>query len=257
MSLPPSAAIATHELRQFVRDPGQIVQMLFTPLVMIAFLTPAFEPVLAGEGFEGASGAAHAVPGMVVMFSFFAAGMVGFTFFREHGYGTWNRLRATPAGTLDIAVGKVVPTFLLVLAQQAALFVVGVVVFRLEIRGSVPGLALVAVSLALSLVALGVLFAAVLRSSEQLQAASSMTAMALAGLGGAFTPLSVLPSWAQAIAPATPTYWAMRGFRSVILEGVGVGAVVAPVAVLLAFAVACTTVATSRFRFDEAKRFAM
>jgi ABC-2 type transport system permease protein len=66
-------------------------------------------------------------------------------------------------------------------------------------------------------------------------------------------PFNVLPGWARTIAPATPTYWAMRGFRSIILDGRGLGGVTTPIAVLLAMALAFGVVALRRLRFDEAK----
>lgn len=253
MPLGSSLAVARHELRLFRREPGMLLQMLFMPIVMIAFLKPAFGPALAQAGFEGASGAEQAVPGMIVMFSFFGAGTVGFAFFREHGWGTWDRLRASQARSAEIIVGKAVPVFLLVVAQQTILFAVGVWLFDMRIRGSVVGLAAVSVTLAVCLIAFGVLFAAYLRSSQSLNTVNSLTVMTLAGLGGAFTPVDVLPGWAQAIAPATPTYWAMEGYRAVILEAGRLAAVVEPILVLLLFTVVLGALAIRRFSFDETK----
>jgi hypothetical protein len=45
----------------------------------------------------------------------------------------------------------------------------------------------------------------------------------------------------------------MRGFRAVILDGQGLGAVMAPVAVLGAMAIVFAAVAMRRLRFDETK----
>jgi ABC-2 type transport system permease protein len=72
-------------------------------------------------------------------------------------------------------------------------------------------------------------------------------------IGGAFVPINVLRGWARAIAPVTPTYWAMRGMRSVVLDGAGLGAIMAPVAVLLGMSALFAVIALQRFRFDEAK----
>lgn len=245
--------LARHELRLYRREPGMLIQMVFMPIVMIAFLKPAFGPALAEAGYASATGAEQAVPGMIVMFSFFGAGMIGFGFFREHGWGTWDRLRASQARSVEIVIGKAVPTFLLVTGQQLVLFLAGIWLFGLRIRGSVIGLVLVSVALALCLLAFGVVFAAFLRSTQSLNAVNSITVMTLAGLGGAFTPIDALPPWAQTIAPATPTYWAMVGYRAVVLEAGGVAATLVPVAVLLTFAVVLTAVAVRRFSFDEAK----
>jgi ABC-2 type transport system permease protein len=87
----------------------------------------------------------------------------------------------------------------------------------------------------------------------QLNALGNLGALLLAGLGGALTPIPSLPAWARAIAPGTPSYWAMRGFRSVVLDGAGVGAVLLPSAMLLAFAAGLGTVAATRFRVDQRK----
>lgn len=253
MSLASSVVLARHELRLFRREPAMLVQMVLMPIVMIAFLKPAFGPALAAAGYEGATGAEQAVPGMIVMFSFFGAGLVGFGFFREHGWGTWDRLRSSQARSFEIVVGKAVPTFLLVVSQQLILFLAGVWLFGLEIRGSVLGVALVSVALAICLLAVGVVFAAFLRSTQALNSINSITVMTLAGLGGAFTPIEALPAWAQAVAPATPTYWAMVGYRAVVLEPGGVMQTLQPVAVLLLFAAALSAVAIRRFSFSEAK----
>jgi ABC-2 type transport system permease protein len=249
-----SLVIARHELRMTRRDLSGWIQMLIMPLAMIAFLTPAFAPVLEAEGHAGASGAEHAVPGMIVMFSFFVAGMVGFSFFREHGWATWDRLRTSQATSIEILVGKVIPAFGMTLVQQLVLFALGVAVFGLTVTGAVPALVLLSVSLAACLVSLGVLLAAIFRSSQQLNAVVGVLTMVMAGLGGAFAPLSVLPGWAQAIAPGVPTYWAMLGFRTVILDGGGIAAAAIPSLALLAFAGVFAAIATRRFRFDEAKR---
>jgi ABC-2 type transport system permease protein len=72
-------------------------------------------------------------------------------------------------------------------------------------------------------------------------------------LGGALVPLDALPAWAQAVAPATPSYWVMRGFRSVILNGSNSAAIILPTAVLTAMGVAFAAVSLFRFRFADAK----
>ena len=80
---------------------------------------------------------------------------------------------------------------------------------------------------------LGVAATALSRTAQQANA-FAFTGMVLFGaIGGAFVPFNVLPGWAQAIAPVTPTYWAMRGMRSVVLDGQGLGGVLAPTAMLL------------------------
>jgi ABC-2 type transport system permease protein len=66
-------------------------------------------------------------------------------------------------------------------------------------------------------------------------------------------PMNVLPGWARAVAPVTPTYWAMRGLRSVILRGGGLAEVALPGGVLVAMAGGAAVIALLRFRFQDRK----
>lgn len=249
-----SWAVARHDLRILRSDPVFLLTMTVMPLIVMAFIKPAFGATtvpLAGAGVE-ANGAEHAVPGVTVMFAFFLVGNVGFGVFREHGWNTWERLRASRATPAEVMAGKVVVPLLTLALQLAVLIGLGGLLFDLDVRGSMPAMAAVAGALALCLVSLGLLLLALARSILQLNAVSNLGTMLFAGLGGAIAPIAVLPGWARALAPATPSYWAMRGFRDVIGGG-GLAEIALPVAVLLAFAAAFAIVAGLRFRFDDVK----
>ena len=250
MSPSRSAALVRHELRVMMGDKESLVVLTLMPLVMMAFFKPVARLAIVGDN-PTANGSEFTVPGMTTMFAFFLVGFIGFTFFAERQWNTWERLRASPATNAEILVGKVVPAMMMCLFQQAMLFSLGYLLFGMRVRGSVLGLALVSVALTLCLVAIGVLMAAILRTQQQLNALSNLGAMILAGISGALVPLSVLPGWAQTVAPVAPQYWAMRGFRSTILEGGGVSSVLLPVAVLLAFGVVAGTIALFKLRFDD------
>ena len=253
MSWRRSWAIVRQDARILRSDPTFLLVFTVMPLLVMAFIKPAFRGALLIAGVEGATGAEQAVPGQTVLFAGFMVGNVGFGVFREHGWNTWERLRASAARPGEIMVGKVVvPIFTLAL-QLAVLFGLGGLIFGLRVHGSVLGLVAVAAAFALSLVGLGLVLLSLCRSIMQLNAIANLGAMLFSGLGGALTPISTLPGWARGIAPVTPSYWAMRGFRSVIVERGGLGDVVAPVAVLLAFAAGLSLVAALRFQMEETK----
>jgi ABC-2 type transport system permease protein len=253
VSLRRSLAIARHDLRLLRRDPFPVIVLIGMPLVLMAFMRPAFRAALVDAGYTGVNGAEQVVPGTTVMFAFFLVGNVGFAFFREHGWQTWERLRASEARPLEVMAGKAAVPLFTAAIQLAVLFGLGALIFGLDVRGSVLGLVLVAAALAVCLVALGYALTALCRTIMQVNALSNLGALLFAGLGGALTPLSTLPGWARSVAPAVPSYWAMRGFRSVILDGGGVGTVLLPCAVLLAFAAGFGLVAARRFSFAETK----
>lgn len=255
MSLRASLAIIRHEFRVMMTDPSTVVFLVFMPLLMVALMRRLFAGALAAEGFTGANGSEFAIPGMAVGFAAFGAGFAGFTFFRDHGWGTWDRLRATPATSVDLLSGKLVPTVTVTIVQLGLLFLLGGPLFGFGVRGSVVAIAIIVVVLALALTAFGMAVTAWSRTMQQLNALASVGGFALAMLGGAWVPVESMPGWAQAIAPAIPSYWAMEAFKSVILEGAGLGDIGLEVLVMLGFGVLFTGLAAAKFRLEESKAY--
>ena len=253
MSLRRSWVIFRHEMKGLKDDPGSIVFLIVMPLLMMGLMKPLFGLSLQADGFLGANGAEQAVPGMAAMFVTFTGAYLGFTFFREHGWHTWDRVRASQATTGDIMAGKLVPTLLIAVVQFAALFALGVLVFDLVISGSLVALAMIMVAFSLSMISFGMAITALARTSLQLNTYVNLTGVTFAGVGGALVPISVLPDWVQGIANFVPTYWAMEGFLDTILNEAGVGAVMAPTVILLGFTAVFTMIAALRFRTAETK----
>jgi ABC-2 type transport system permease protein len=255
VSLRISSAIVRHEFRVMWSDPSTVIFVIIMPLFMAALMKDLFATALSAQGFVGANGSEFAVPGMAVGFAAFGSSYAGFTFFRDHGWGTWERLRATAATSVDLIVGKVVPTVAVSIVQLGLLFALGRPLFGLRISGSIVALALVIVVLGLSLSAFGMMVTATVRTMGQLNAIGSVGAFAMAMLGGAWVPAASMPGWGRALAPAMPTYWAMEAFQDIILEGAGLGDVLKPIVVLATFGVLFTGIAAARFRFEESKDY--
>ena len=250
MSRQRSQALARHEGRMLRRDPFPIAVLVVMPLVIIAFFRPALALALFSEGFVHANGSEQAVPGVAVTFSFFIVGFVGLAFFRDRGWNTWDRLRGA-ASVNEIVTGKLLPIGVTALVQLAVLFGAGFLIFGFRINGSPAALVLLCVALPICPIAFGVALVAVARTLQQVNVVANVGTVVLAGLGGALVPLALLPAWAAAIAPLTPTYWAMRGFRSVVLERGSVGSVLLPIGVLLGFAAASAAVAMWRLSSER------
>jgi ABC-2 type transport system permease protein len=133
------------------------------------------------------------------------------------------------------------------------LFIVGALLFGLQVHGSVAGVGVMMVASICLLVALSMLFVAISRTVNQLSAMVQMAAMVLPGLGGALAPVDVLPEWARVIAPASPAYWMLQGFRAVVLEGRGLDATIGPAAITLAFSAVAAAIAIRKFRVTDEK----
>ena len=246
-------AIARQELRVFRRDPTYLVITTLMPLIVIPVLKSTVAISLQAQGFEGSTGAEQVVPGQAVVFSFFLVGGVAFGFFREHGWHTWDRLRASTATPAEIIVGKALPWTALGMLQLTMVFTFGWLAYGLDLAAQPVGLVLVSLIYTVTLVALGIALVALLAKIQQVNAISNLGAIVFGAIGGAFVGISQLPGWIRPIAPVTPTYWVMRSYRSVFLENGGLDALLLPAAVLFGFAALFATIALLRFRFDESK----
>ncbi|HET6450955.1 MAG TPA: ABC transporter permease [Spirochaetia bacterium] len=247
-----SMSLAHTTLLLYLSDPAPLLVFILMPLGLMAFLAPASRALLVSQGYAYAGGAEQAVPGMTVMFTFFVIGVIGVQFYREQGWGTWDRLRIA-SGTMEILVGKIVPGLLLLVAQLAVVFAAGALLFHLHVEGSLPALVLIALAFAVCILALTMALISWCRTLDQLNVLANVLAIVLSGLGGSFAPVNQLPSWAQAAAHASPAYWALQGMRAVILEGAGMRTAASTCLALAAFAGAFALLTAVRFNAREAK----
>jgi ABC-2 type transport system permease protein len=247
------AVLIAHELRLVRRDPLPVLVLVIFPLILMAFLKPAFRPALVQGGHPHANGAEQVVPGQATINAFFIVSLTTFAFYSEWAWATWERLRVSAATSVEIMLGKGLPRVLMSILQFAVVFAVGIPVFDLHVRGPILALVPLIAAFAVCLVLLGVAVTALCRTAQQATAFSTVGMVVFGAVGGALVPRNVLPGWAQSIAPVTPTYWAMRGFHSVILDGRALGGVVLPIGVLLAMGALFGVVAVVRFRFEQPK----
>jgi len=245
--------IARTRTRLVVRDAQLVMFVIVMPVLLTVFLQPAFKVLLRADGFTHASGAEQSIPGAIALFGFNIGIFLAIDVYRDHGWGVWDRLRTTEATAVQILVGVAAPYYALGVAASLFDFALGALLFHLHVGEALLPILIVTAAYQACVVGLGLALAAVTRTLQQVTASGQPVAVLLAIAGGAFMPLSVLPAWAQRIAPASPTYWAMRGWRAALLHHERVGAALLPAVVLLAFAVAGLALTALRLRPAEAK----
>jgi ABC-2 type transport system permease protein len=190
----------------------------------------------------------QSVPAYTIFGVFFIALTLATSFVRERADGTMTRLRISPLSGPALLFGKLLPYYLVNLAQIAAMFAVGVMLFGVEL-GDPVGLLAVSLALAAASTGLGLLIATFGHTEAQVGALAVSSSITLAALGGMMVPAFVMPGAMQRLALCTPHSWALAGYHDVMLRGAGLGAVMPSVLALLGFAAAFFIVAALRFRF--------
>ncbi|MGI6208074.1 MAG: ABC transporter permease [Anaerolineae bacterium] len=194
---------------------------------------------------------AYSAPSMAVMFLMFTAAAGGRTLLVEREGGTLARLLITPSRTAEVLAGKVGGTFVVGLAQMTVLLVASRVLFGLD-YGNPGAVALLTVALVLAATAWGTLIAAYSRSPGQANAVGTAVSLVFGAVAGNFVPRFLLPQWLQYAGFISPNAWGLEAFTR-LLAGEGWGAVLVPVAALLAMAVVLFLAAVAAFRRQYAE----
>jgi ABC-2 type transport system permease protein len=70
-------------------------------------------------------------------------------------------------------------------------------------------------------------------------------------LGGAWVPTFIFPAWLQRLTVIVPARWAVDGLDAMTWRGIGLTGAIAPMLVMLGFALVFVAIAASRFRWEE------
>jgi ABC-2 type transport system permease protein len=205
---------------------------------------------LAGvEETEPVNAFGYVVPNFTVMFSFFLIGVVGATLLREKEEGSFRRLIAAPIPRGTIIAGKMLAYILVVVLQVAVLFGVSSAAFGMPLGDSPLGLLLLALALAMSATALGMVLAAWSKTSSQADSMGTIIGFVLAGLGGCIVGFPD-GSFMDTVKMFTPHGHALQGFYGLLNDGFGVVDVLPQAGILVGFTAVFFLAAMWRFKFE-------
>jgi len=188
--------------------------------------------------------------GMMVFFMFFGASNVARTILDEERAGTLPRLFTTPTPRQLILGGKFTSTFLTVLVQAIVLVAAGRLFFSIQ-WGALSAVSLLILVAAAVAASLGLMVISLVRTPAQAGAIGAGVYLVLALLGGNFSGTAQSGTTYATVQRFTPNGWLLVGWNST-LRGGGVGDILLPLLVPLAFAVVFFAIAVLRFR----RRFA-
>jgi len=210
-----------------------------TPPVEVR-VRPWYNPALRSE--------VYIVPGLIgVLLSLTMILVTSLAITRERERGTLEQLIVTPIGKTSMMLGKILPFVLVGYVQMTVVLVLGSILFRVPIRGSLVELYAVSFVFVMASLGLGLFVSTVARTQAQAMQLSFMLLLPNILLSGFMFPVEAMPRPMQWVSVALPLTHYLTVLRGVLLKGVGFALLWQEAAILCAMATVILALSVARF----------
>jgi len=167
------------------------------------------------------------VPGLIaVVMTVMTTLLTSLTVAREWENGTMEQLIAGPARSHEIVIGKMLPYFLLGLAQVALVVLAGTLIFKVPLKGNLFVLFVVSAIFLFCGLGIGLLLSIVTRSQQLAYMFSILTTLLPSYLlSGFIFPIKSMPKVIQWISALVPARYFLTTLRGIFLKGYGFGSI--------------------------------
>lgn len=160
------------------------------------------------------------VPGILVllitMIGFFLGGT---NIVREKEMGTIEQLNVTPIKKYQFIAGKLIPFWIIAMAELAFGLILGKLIFAVPTVGSISLIFLFAGIYMLVILGMGLFVSTVTDTQQQSMFISWFFLVIFILLSGLFTPIESMPTWAQWLTRFNPITYFVEVIRLVMLKG--------------------------------------
>lgn len=191
--------------------------------------------------------------GFTVMFIFINTSWSSGALLAERETGTLRRLLAAPIPRGAVIVGKMLAFVALSCMQVVVMFSVASIFFDVPLGESPLALVCVTLSVAIASTSMGMLIAALSKSSDKAGNTGVIAGLVLSAIGGCMgvrVPLTRTEGFAGILARLTPQGHAVTAFYSVMAEKATLVQVLPQIGILLAMATVFYAIAVWRFKFE-------
>ncbi|MEL7068726.1 MAG: ABC transporter permease [Cyanobacteria bacterium J06581_3] len=236
-----TAGIASGYIKQIINRYAQGINTTdFVPPVQTA-VSFLYNPGLQSSWFfvPGVMGVVLTLTGSLVSSS---------TVIREKDVGTLEQLLMTPAAGWEILTAKIAPLFVLLMGDVLLASALGRIVFHLPFRGNYFLFLVLSGIYVFVAIGVGILIATIARNQQQVILTSFFFNVPLIQLSGAIAPIESMPKFFRILSFFDPLRHYVTIARSLILKGVGIGALLPEVTALIVFATLLLGLSIYRFR---------
>ena len=138
---------------------------------------------------------------------------------REKEHGTLEQLMMTPYSAFEIVIGKLVPIFVLLMADAVLGVATGMAVFGVPFRGSPVLFAIAAALYVVVGLGVGMALALLCKTERQAHLVSFFVIIPILQLSGSVVPYETMPSVLRALSAADPLRYFTTIARGLMLKG--------------------------------------
>ncbi len=192
----------------------------------------------------------YIVPGLVaVILMIIAALLTSLTIAREWEMGTMEQLLSTPVRPAELVLGKMSAYFVVGAVDTLTAVLIGVTLFEVPLRGSLPFLAVSCFIFLFGTLCWGILLSAVARNQLAAYQLGTVTSFLPAFLlSGFIYAIENMPLPIQLFTYVIPARYFVRILKGIFLKGVGFEILAIEVAFLIAFATFVFFIATRKLK---------
>ena len=189
------------------------------------------------------------VPGILVLLvTLIGMFLTGMALVREKELGTLEQINVTPIKKAYFIIGKLVPYWIVALADLAFGLALAKLAFDIPIVGSLWLIFLMAAVYLLVMQGLGLFISTLTNTQQQSMFLSWFLLVVFILMSGLFTPIESMPQWAQLLTRINPIAYLIESMRMIMLKGSGFEHVMESFFILLGASVLVLALAVWRYR---------
>jgi len=192
---------------------------------------------------------AYMVPGILVLLvTMIGAFMSSMNIVREKELGTIEQINVTPIKKYHFIIGKTVPFWIIGMFEFGIGLIIAKIVFNIPMVGSLVTLFAFAGIFLFVVLGIGLLISTVTDTQQQAMFISWFFLVIFILLGGLFTAVENMPTWAQRLTYFNPIRYFIEVNRLVLLKGAGFQDIAKHFLIMTGFVLAFNSLAIFRYR---------
>jgi len=212
--------MAEMEIRKLLHDPAELITRAIQPILWLGIFGEALSKIRAipTEGFTYLQ---FITPGILTQSITFVSIFYGLSIIWERDMGLLQKILVTPTPRLALVWGKMISAGVRGLSQAVIIYIFTLIlqIHLLITPFSILGVVLITMLGASFFTGLSMIIASIVKTRERFMGIGQIITLPLFFASNAIYPISIMPSWLQAVANVNPLSYMVDGLRVMLVTG--------------------------------------